>query len=84
MTRKPKRSAGETIGAAEFKAQCLKLFDRVREHGTEYVVTKHGRPVARVVPVRSPGTSLHGVFAGRLRVTGDILSVGDEQWEAAQ
>ena len=43
---------GERIAAAEFKARCLELMDRVRETGVEYVVTKHGRPVARLVPVR--------------------------------
>jgi len=36
--------------AAEFKARCLELMDRVRETGTEYVVTKHGKPVAKLVP----------------------------------
>ena len=38
------------IAAAEFKATCLELMDRVRERGVEYVVTKHGRPVAKLVP----------------------------------
>ena len=41
--------------AAEFKARCLKLMDRVRETGAEYVVTKHGRPVAKLVPYRESG-----------------------------
>lgn len=44
------RQAGQTIAAAEFKATCLELMDRVREQGVEYVVTKHGRPVAKLVP----------------------------------
>jgi prevent-host-death family protein len=38
------------IPAAEFKATCLDLMDRVRETGAEYVVTKHGRAVAKLVP----------------------------------
>ena len=38
------------VSAAEFKATCLELMDRVRETGVEYVVTKHGTPVARLVP----------------------------------
>ena len=41
----------EIIGAAEFKARCLELMDKVRETGTDYVITKHGVPVARLVPV---------------------------------
>jgi prevent-host-death family protein len=53
----PKRRSGasrgpgpSTIAAAEFKARCLELMDRVSETGVEYVVTKHGRPVAKLVP----------------------------------
>ena len=44
--------AVEQVAAAEFKARCLELMDRVRETGAEYVITKHGRPVARLVPVQ--------------------------------
>jgi prevent-host-death family protein len=51
--QKPGPSRGaDHVAAAEFKARCLELMDRVRETGTEYVITKHGRPVARLVPVR--------------------------------
>lgn len=42
--------AGQPIAAAAFKARCLQLMDRVRETGQEYVVTKHGQPVAKLVP----------------------------------
>ena len=46
-----KSTRGDTIGAAEFKARCLELMDNVRETGTDYVITKHGVPVAKLVPV---------------------------------
>lgn len=46
--------AAEEIGASEFKARCLALLDRVAESRAEYLVTKRGRPVARVVPVDEP------------------------------
>ena len=49
---RPRRS--EYVAAAEFKARCLELMDRVKETGGEYVVTKHGAPVARLVPYREP------------------------------
>lgn len=52
--------AGSTIAAGEFKARCLELMDRVSETGVEYVVTKHRRPVAKLVPYSSPGK--RGVF----------------------
>jgi prevent-host-death family protein len=43
-----------TIAAADFKTGCLQLMDRVRETGVEYTITKHGTPVARLVPVHEP------------------------------
>ena len=55
MAKKPvsytARGKGSSrYAAAEFKARCLELMDRVRETGVEYVVTKHGKPVAKLVP----------------------------------
>jgi len=44
---------GDRIAAAEFKATCLELMDHVRETGAEYIVTKHGTPVAKLVPYRA-------------------------------
>ena len=45
-------AARSSLPAAEFKTRCLELMDRVRETGVEYIVTKHGRPVAKLVPSR--------------------------------
>ena len=55
------------LPAAQFKATCLELMDRVRETGVEYVVTKHGRPVAKLVPYRQRAATLFfGSMAGTL------------------
>jgi prevent-host-death family protein len=51
------------VSAAEFKATCLHLMDRVRETGAEYVVTKHGRPVAKLVPYVAPAAARKGFGA---------------------
>jgi prevent-host-death family protein len=48
-----------TIPAGQFKARCLKLLDEVAENGETIVVTKRGRPVAKVGPVEDP-PSLEG------------------------
>lgn len=48
-----------TISATQFKARCLSLLDEVAESGEEIVVTKRGRPVARLVPL-APAESLKG------------------------
>ena len=45
------REASPSVPAAEFKATCLDLMDRVKATGVEYVITKHGKPVAKLVPV---------------------------------
>lgn len=49
------RTSATSIGAAEFKTRCLELMDRVRETRAEFVVTKHGRPVAKLVPYEASG-----------------------------
>ncbi|MBI4705329.1 MAG: type II toxin-antitoxin system Phd/YefM family antitoxin, partial [Deltaproteobacteria bacterium] len=47
----------KTIAAGQFKAKCLALLDEVAEHAESYVITKRGRPVARVVPLEEPDSS---------------------------
>lgn len=57
---------GKLVGSAEFKARCLELIEHVREARAEYVVTRHGVPVAKLVPVDAHDTpaSLLGSMAG--------------------
>ena len=53
------------MGSAEFKARCLELVDQVRESRAQYVVTRHGEPVAQLVPVDRPAAaSPFGVMRG--------------------
>ena len=80
-----KKLAGTSVGAAEFKARCLEMLDRVREEGVEFIVTKRGKPVARVVPVGAPRTTLRGAYHDRLRITGDIVTIDwTADWDAAR
>lgn len=69
----------KTIGAAKFKEQCLALLDRLDSEGL--VVTKHGKPVARVIPYGRRDADLIGILRGQIQVEGDILSTG-VKWEA--
>ena len=64
----------ETIGAAEFKEQCLELLDRLDADGL--VVTKHGKPVAMVNPFGQRDADLIGSMRGLFKIKGDILSTG--------
>ena len=72
----------KTIKASEFKAKCLKLMNEVAESGAEYVITKNGRPVSRLVPYRKKPKSLFGIDRGRLEILGDIDEPLDVEWEA--
>lgn len=70
------------IKASEFKAKCLKLMDEIAADGGEIVITKHGRPVSRLVPYRKKPESLFGIDKGRLEILDDIISPIDVRWEA--
>jgi prevent-host-death family protein len=62
------REAGATyVAAADFKATCLELMDKVKTTGSEYVITKHGKPVAKLVPCAPRKTTrLWGSMKGTL------------------
>jgi prevent-host-death family protein len=78
-------SAAIELGVSEFKARCLALLEQVRKRGDELVVTKHGRPIARVVPVREPAGPLRGSMRGLIEVRGDIVHVDwSDEWDAAR
>ncbi len=64
----------KTVPAAQFKAKCLSLLDRVGPEGI--VITKHGKPVAKLVPIAADSASLIGSLKGKLAIKGDILSTG--------
>src|SRR5512138_888913 len=68
-TSKPSRvrETSPSLAAADFKARCLELMDRVRETGAEYIITKHGRPVARLVPCEPAQSTRH--FFGSMKGT---------------
>ena len=56
---------GKRIGAAEFKANCLRILDEVERSGETVTVTKHGRPVAEVKPAeKGERRSIIGVMKG--------------------
>jgi prevent-host-death family protein len=69
------------ITATQFKARCLALLDRVSEGGGELVVTKHGRPVAKVVPVDDDVLDLRGSVT-YLVSDEELVAPIDVDWEA--
>ena len=68
------------VTATQFKARCLALLDEVAESGSELVITKRGKPVARVVAA-DPEASLHGTVT-QLVTDEELISPIDEAWDA--
>ncbi|MDP9177080.1 MAG: type II toxin-antitoxin system prevent-host-death family antitoxin [Gemmatimonadota bacterium] len=64
----------KTMAAAKFKEQCLSILDRLDPDGI--VITKHGKPVARVVPIERASADLIGTLRGRIHIKGDIQTTG--------
>jgi prevent-host-death family protein len=65
-----------TVPAGEFKARCLALLDLVAETGEELVVTKRGKPVARLLPAEVPPG-----LRGSVIWEEDLISPVDGQWD---
>lgn len=58
--------------AKQFKAQCLALIDQVSQSGRPVVITKHGKPVVKVVPATLGEDEIFGSLAGIARIEGDV------------
>ena len=77
-----RRKEPEQVPAAEFKDSCLRLIDRVQQTREEIVVTKHGRPVAKLVAFDKVHEPLFGYLAGSVTVHGDLVAPINEEWDA--
>lgn len=65
--------------ASKFKEQCLALLDQVDREGI--VITKRGKPVAKLIPLGADSASLIGSLKGKIKIRGDIVSTG-VRWNA--
>jgi prevent-host-death family protein len=74
MTMSKKR----LMAAGTFKAECLAVLDRVAETGETVVVTKRGRPVAEVVPIKGRAA---GALRGSVKTHGDIICPVLGDWD---
>jgi len=68
--------------AGLFKARCLELMDRVEAEGGEIVITKYGRPVAKLVAASPSAAQGFGALGGTVQSYGDLVSPVDEPWDA--
>ena len=74
------------VAAGVFKAKCLSLMDDVSKFHHEIVITKHGRPVAKIVPCDQNKSKKHrdffGMLSGSVTIKEDIVKSTDTFWEA--
>ena len=63
----------QIVSVTEFKAKCLALFDQINQEGGTLTVTKRGRPLATVGPVKKrPFKSSEGALIGKVKIVGDL------------
>ena len=72
----------KTMPAGLFKTNCLAVMDEVKAKRETVVITKHGQPVAKLVPVSTGVDDIFGFFKGRGRITGDVVSptLSPDEW----
>ena len=62
----------KTMAAGKFKAQCLSVIDDVHDLKEEVIITKHGKPMAKLIPIRKGKDSLFGAMRGQIEILGDL------------
>lgn len=65
----------KSINASEFKSRCLRVLDDVQSTRVDVIITKRGKPVARLSPIGPARTSLRGAWKGMVEIHGDIVHV---------
>ena len=76
-------NTSRTIKASDFKAKCLKLLDEVADTNEEIIITKNGKPVAKLTPYKQRPKSPFGLNKGRYEIIGDLDdALLDVEWDA--
>lgn len=80
----PPPSSGSVMPAGEFKTHCLRVMEEVAEYHLDVLITKHGRPVARLVPVEDHIPDSFGGLRGTVTYgEGDLTAPDFEAWNGA-
>jgi prevent-host-death family protein len=72
----------DKIPAGEFKAKCLQVIDEVQRLRMPIIITKRGKPVAKLVPLDEYHEGFVGSMKGTMEIVGDIIGPIDVKWEA--
>jgi len=73
----------KAIPASAFKRNCFAIMDEVKAKHETVLITKRGKPVARLVPVNTDTDEIFGFFNGRGSITGDVVSpvLSPQEWD---
>jgi prevent-host-death family protein len=69
------------MAAGKFKAQCLSVINDVHDLKEEVIITKHGKPMAKLIPIKKGKDEIFGFMRGKGRITGDLIAPIDE-WDS--
>ena len=77
----------QEIAISVFKAKCLSILDQVEKTKSAVRITRHGKPIAEVIPAKSPAmdrAAWMGSLRGSIEILGDIISpaTDEDEWEA--
>jgi prevent-host-death family protein len=70
-----------TVAASEFKAHFAEMLRKVSKRQMRVVVTRRGKPVARIEPPDDKPLNIHGWLKGTVTVTGDLTEPFENEWE---
>jgi len=82
MTMLIKKAPMKTMAAGSFKVHCLAVMDEVQAKREAIVITKHGKPVVKLVPADKDAGDIYGFLAGKGAVIGDAVSpaISNGEW----
>jgi prevent-host-death family protein len=82
MTMIEREFSMKTMAAGAFKVHCLKVMDEVQAKRQAVLITKRGKPVAKLVPVEQEKDDIFGFYKGKIKINGDIVSpaFSPEEW----
>ena len=68
------------VAATELRPTA-RLMDEVAQQRRPIIITKRGKPVAKLVPVEEEAIDLFGRMAGSIKICGDIISpIDEDEW----
>ena len=70
------------MAAGAFKVHCLRVMDEVQQKRETIVITKHGKPVVKIVPADQDKDEIYGFLKGKGKIIGDVVSpaLTPEEW----